>query len=405
MICLQLPDVRRAVPFGGRSAALDGVRGIAILFVLAYHTLRIEGDGGPQVHIWRFFQESTWCGVDLFFVLSGFLITGILLDSRGREGYFRNFYARRALRIMPLYYATLFAALVVVPLALNPPKLPVLYAKLIANQIWLWLYLQNFLQSRGAHELPGFGHFWTLAVEEQFYWAWPVVVGLTSRRGLLRLSLIVCAGEPMLRFFLLETGAGAWAIRELTFTRADSLLWGALAALLVRDRNLLARLRRPLRILSACAALALLAMSVPRGFLLYEAPEMVTIGYSLFGLLFAVVILSCASENGWLARAVSAPALQWFGRYSYAMYIAHPILYLIYDSALAPKLGLARFPGALVCFAVVTSASTAFAWASWILLESRFLRLKRYFEYRSEAKPGTPAQAGLAAAAEVSASS
>ncbi len=404
MISLQAPDAR-AVPFGSRCAALDGVRGIAILLVLAYHTLRIEGDGGPQVYIWRFFQESTWCGVDLFFVLSGFLITGILLDSKGREGYFRNFYARRSLRIMPLYYATLIAALVVVPLAASPTRLPTLYAKLIANQIWLWLYLQNYLQSQGAHQLPGFGHFWTLAVEEQFYWLWPVIISLVSRRRLFHLCLILCVGEPVLRFFLLQMGASTWAIRELTFTRADSLMWGALAALVVRDRDLLERLRMPRRILAAAAALALLAMAIPRGFLLYEAPEMVIIGYSLFGLLFSVLILSCATGNGLLARAVSAPALQWFGRYSYAIYIAHPILYLLYDSAVAPKFGLRRFPGAFVCFAVVTSASAVFAWMSWILLESRFLRLKRYFEYRSGAKPRTPAQAGLAAVAEISASS
>jgi len=128
--------------------SLDGVRGLAILGGIAFHTLRPYEYRGFLGAIWRGLEETSWSGIDLFFVLSGFLITGILLDSRGRGGYFRNFYARRTLRIFPLYYSVLLGVLVIVPAVIGLGRLPALYAQLIKNQIWLWTYLQNYLQSQ-----------------------------------------------------------------------------------------------------------------------------------------------------------------------------------------------------------------------------------------------------------------
>lgn len=383
----------RTVPFGRRSSALDGVRGMAILSVLCFHTLRVSGDGMLLVPAWRFFQESSWCGVDLFFVLSGFLITGILLDSRDYKGYFKNFYLRRALRIMPLYYATLLSALVIVPLLLGPSKLPDLYSKLLANQVWLWLYLQNFFQSQGAHQLPGFGHFWTLAVEEQFYWVWPLVVYFANRKWLLRICLTICVCEPLLRLILLETGTGTWALRELTFTRADTLLWGAIGAILARDAALRTRYLRVMHLAACVAAFTVVVMALYSGFLRYDGRDTVIAGYSALGLLFGVFVLSCAMSQGILARIVSAPLLQWFGKYSYSIYIVHPIALLVYGATVSPNLILGRFPAALVRFVTVTSFSALFAWLSWMLLESRFLVLKRNFEYRNNA--GLPRSAAI----------
>lgn len=375
----------RTVPFGRRSLALDGVRGIAILSVLCFHTLRVSGNGGFVVLIWRFFQESSWCGVDLFFVLSGFLITGILLDSKEYRGYFRIFYLRRALRIMPLYYVTLLCALVVVPLVLGPSRLPELYSRLLANQVWLWLYLQNFFQAHGAHQLPGFGHFWTLAVEEQFYWVWPLVVYFTSRRWLMRVCLTICICEPFVRFLLLESGTGTWAIRELTFTRADTLLWGAIGAILASDEALRTAYLRPMYVAAVVAALTVLVMALFNGFLRYDGPDTVTAGYSALGLVFGVFVVTCSLSHGTLALLASAPVLRWFGKYSYAIYIVHPIVVLAYGATVPQHLMLSRFPAALVRFVIVTSISSFFAWISWILLESRFLRLKRNCEYRDTA--------------------
>ena len=189
-------DSANAVPFGKRLMSLDGLRGIAILAVIAEHTLRLFHPTSVLSRLWAAFQESSWAGVDLFFVLSGFLITGILLDSRHDKRYFLNFYARRTLRIFPLYYAVLVIAILIVPAVMGFSKLPELYSRLVANQLWLWTYLQNFAQASGPHALPGFGHFWSLAVEEQFYWVWPLAVFLLPRRHLFRLCITLCAFLP-----------------------------------------------------------------------------------------------------------------------------------------------------------------------------------------------------------------
>jgi peptidoglycan/LPS O-acetylase OafA/YrhL len=196
-----------SVPFGSRLTSLDGLRGLAVLSVVLFHTLRLQ-NAGVFGEIWKRFHGSAWAGVDLFFVLSGFLITGILLDSRGQENYFRNFYARRTLRIFPLYYTVLAVALLVVPFVVGFPRLPAAYPRLLENQLWLWTYTQNYLQATTAHTLPGFGHFWSLAVEEQFYWFWPLVVCLLPRKALLRFCLIVCAILPFIRLALILSGRG-----------------------------------------------------------------------------------------------------------------------------------------------------------------------------------------------------
>src|SRR5206468_651405 len=154
------------------------LRGLAILLVIAFHTLRVTGKEGLIGRFGAAIQDSGWIGVDLFFVLSGFLITGILLDSLGKPGYFRNFFARRTLRIFPLYYAVLTVSLFLVPALIGLQRLPELYHRLLENQLWLWTYAANYLQATGRHTLPGFGHFWSLAIEEQFYLLWPFVVYL-----------------------------------------------------------------------------------------------------------------------------------------------------------------------------------------------------------------------------------
>src|SRR5262245_46750847 len=172
----------------GHVPALDAIRGLAIVVVTLYRFG--GGSDGPAraiEHPWLI--ELGQRGVDLFFVLSGFLITGILFDAKGKEHYFRNFYIRRALRIFPLYYVTIAVALLVVPL------LSAAYASAfqpaINAQGWLWLYGANVLQAfEGQWCLGPLNHFWSLAIEEHFYLAWPAVIFLSSRRTAMR----ICAG-------------------------------------------------------------------------------------------------------------------------------------------------------------------------------------------------------------------
>ncbi len=166
---------------------LDGLRGLAILLVLLHHFANVYAPSAWTRNAWHRVVGSGWCGVDLFFVLSGFLITGILHDARRGPGYFRNFYMRRVLRIFPLYYGVLAALFLAYPLLAGSHQR---FAALAEHQPWLWLYAQNFKVILSGDWVPcGMNHFWSLAVEEQFYLFWPFVVFACRRRTLLHVSV------------------------------------------------------------------------------------------------------------------------------------------------------------------------------------------------------------------------
>ena len=148
--------------------ALDGVRAVAVLLVICFHFWQVF-TYGPYSLVGKI---AMWgqTGVDLFFVLSGFLITGILLDTKGSPSFLRNFYARRILRIFPLYYATLLTIYLIGPLFRWSAWVP-------ENQsLWFWTYLQNLPMTFAPGHVAGPEHFWSLAVEEQFYMVWPFLV-------------------------------------------------------------------------------------------------------------------------------------------------------------------------------------------------------------------------------------
>jgi peptidoglycan/LPS O-acetylase OafA/YrhL len=384
---------------GKRLSSLDGLRGIAVLSVIAFHTLRVTGQEGFLGRVLNRVQESAWAGVDLFFVLSGFLITGILLDTRSSRNYFKTFFARRTLRIFPLYYAVLAVAIVGVPAILGRSHLPDLYPRLLANQAWLWTYTANYLQATGAHTLPGFGHFWSLAIEEQFYWFWPAIVYFLSRRKLFNLCLAVCFFSPLLRLALIEFGGvREWAIRQYTFTRADALLAGALAALLIREPELLARFRRWFVGAIGFSSVALVAIAYRNHYVPYEATETVVLGYGCLGVLFAWLVYHLATVEGRIARLLSSSVLRWFGRYSYGIYIFHWPIAQAYRAALEPKLerifGGHFYPAEFAYF-TVTCISAAVAFLSWHVFELRFIQLKEYFTYSKPERSEKPSAVSL----------
>jgi peptidoglycan/LPS O-acetylase OafA/YrhL len=243
----------------GHIPALDGLRGLAILGVMLFHqTVMAVGTG--LEHAFVDLSHLLSSGVDLFFVLSGFLITGILYDSRGGSHYYRNFYARRFLRIFPLYYAVLFVALVILPY-FSHPKLAKWSHVGGLGQVWYWLYLSNWSIALGGvgvrHGMIDIS--WSLSIEEQFYLIWPVMVQWFSRRRLIGICVGLIATAFGVRLALRLAGAPIiWAMM-LTPARMDDLAVGALIALLARGRGGLASLVPAARWIAAAAAPGLAA--------------------------------------------------------------------------------------------------------------------------------------------------
>ena len=367
----------------GHIPALDGLRGIAILLVLLYHFTNdyIHNFGGILYQ----FSDLGWCGVDLFFVLSGFLITGILYDAKEDQHYFQKFYMRRVLRIFPLYYGFLFVLFVVLPFEY---RLSPSVQHNTREQIWLWSYLSNFDYILSPHILLTklhLAHFWSLAVEEQFYLIWPAVIFLARPKTAIRISAICIAGALLLRLFFMADHASPATIFNFTLCRMDSLGVGALCALLVRADLSASNLLRVARLATIISALGLLCILSRRGGANANNPVMQSIGYSLLAFFFGgILLLSLDPSNGnvlsWLLRC---PVLVVFGFYSYAIYVFHYPLIPVFDRWF-PVHGLSadfhsKVLGLEVHVLCSIFASLLIGILSWNLYEKHFLKLKKYF--------------------------
>jgi len=229
---------------------LDGVRGLAVLLVIAYHYRLALRSEDVFSKIWIHGSSLGWCGVDIFFVLSGFLITGILLDMKGTPHYFRNFYARRTLRIFPLYFGVLAVVYLLLPLIARARLAPD-YWPFHHWQMWQWTYLTNF--GMAIHGPPAamtsqisLGHFWTLSVEEHFYLFWPAIVFALSPRQLKAACIFLGGAALILRCVL---AFGHLNLIGLTPFRLDTLCLGGLLAIYAREGPLTIR-NRPLLVAS-----------------------------------------------------------------------------------------------------------------------------------------------------------
>ena len=362
---------------------LDGLRGVAILLVLLMHLM----PSGPSTTLLgkfaKSFAEIGSAGVDLFFVLSGFFITGILLNAKGAPHYFRNFYARRVLRIFPLYYGMLLVSLVLIPL-IWPPTSPDA-RRIVHDQGWLWLYVSNIKGSFSALDRPfsagwmQFDHFWSLALQEQFYLIWPVLILLLNRRWMIWLCTMLIGLALATRCWLYWNGDETAAFYSLTLCRLDELAIGSLLALMGRERLNIARMKN-------IATIAALTCGVILAAIWNTDARAMTLGGTLFSFLFgALVVLALATApNNPLRTLLTLQPLCKIGQFSYAIYVLHPMLLAILANFITyQRLGTIVHSGELGVFLYLIigfALTLAAGWASWHLYEKHFLKLKRFVE-------------------------
>jgi peptidoglycan/LPS O-acetylase OafA/YrhL len=361
---------------GGWYPGLDGVRGVAVFLVFTIHYVpKLTGYIG-------------WMGVLIFFVLSGFLITGVLYDNRDEPRRFRNFYIRRTLRIFPLFYF-IWICIFITGIFFQERWRPVLV---------LWpVYLGNYARffagsptvdriwtSRFAFEI---GHFWSLAVEEQFYLLWPLVVfKVKSRRPLIRICLSVMIAVLLLRIFLSLTVPASVLNMEflyrMTFSQVDAFLFGGLLALLMRGRKESALLRLAPKLFAGASVALIVAWLVNSRFqFAHLSPSTLWVGqygFTLIDLASGGLILASLQPGNPLFPLMNFAPLRLLGRYSYGFYVYHV---LIYQPLVGFVLNRWRVPLAIlytVDFFIILGVSAL----SYHLLEMPFLRLKKHFATR-----------------------
>ena len=354
-----------------RSPELDGLRGLAILLVvLAHYGATLSRSSLPQ-HIFRSICDFGWTGVDLFFVLSGFLITRILLRSKGAENYFSAFYARRVLRIFPLYYVSLLILFLLVM-----PNLPMAPNPTFWKRMSYFVYIQNWLTPE-----QWMGQYWTLGVEEQFYLLWPLVVFCVPRGRILRIALGFSVVAIVLRCSMLALHVDSEFIGDNTFTRMDALLIGAASACLLRDTLWVVRLGAWAKGLFVSPAVVLPALYLVNRSLDRKSTLIASIGYTLIDLSFAALLLalvSTADKPSVLQRFFGSSIMRTLGRYSYALYIWHIFVRALVGHFERNVVHL-RLPWFLD-IPLMIGVTLLVSMLSYDLIEQPFLSLKRYFE-------------------------
>lgn len=309
-------------------------------------------------------------GVDLFFVLSGFLITGILLDSVKSNRYYVNFYTRRILRIFPLYYFVLALFTILFTERLLPSFKP---SSTLA-QLSYWLYLQNWLTLFKIAPTKILGHFWSLAIEEQFYLIWPLLIFFASKhKAVLRLCIIFIGIALVSRLLFVYYDKPAYFF---TFSRMDTLALGAIAAYLLRQYGTLQHFNQTALYSGVFSLIAILVVAfTQQGF---DGHNHIVLIYGLLPLAIfftCILILTITSNtSNFLRKVFQNTLLRQIGTISYGIYIFHwPIIVLIQDHwNISSNFWISQISFVIV----ITILSFLIAWLSYHLFEIRFLQLK-----------------------------
>ncbi len=369
-----------------RIPALDGLRGIAIALVLLYHTVfRLPAEAGGGLATLLATQRLAWTGVDLFFVLSGFLIGGILLDAVASPHYFKTFYLRRAYRILPLYFVLvgLFSLRFVPGLGsvgplgkLTESQVPFLSYVTFTQNIWMALL--------GTAGVGTMAMTWSLAIEEQFYLTVPLLIRKIDRSRLPLLLLAVIIGAPILRtLLLLAPERGHFAAFLLMPCRADGLSLGVLCALIARTPAWWDRLRARRAVLRGVTAVLLIGMIVLT--VSGSAPMstfMVTIGYSWIALFYSsFLLLAITATGGPLKRVLTNSNLMGLGTLAYFTYLAHLPIIEVCRRAIGLRLPASSLVAQLAAYAIGVGLTLLLAKLSWRFFEQPLLRRGHVYRY------------------------
>jgi peptidoglycan/LPS O-acetylase OafA/YrhL len=352
------PPLRRGQPLAGYMVQLDAFRAWAVATVVVHHYAPWWGYGA-------------YTGVRLFFTVSGFLITGLLLRARddaeargvGRLGALGRFYARRTLRIFPLYF---FVVGVAYAVDLAPAR------RLIG---WLVTYTLNIHMARQGWFEENVAHFWSLAVEEQFYLGWPWLMLFLPRRWLIAATAGVIVVGPVYRLSYVLSGyksMAAIATDISTLSCVDTLGLGALLALLVHRQAVPHWLTLSLAPLALALAVLLALLPDPRPFLVLHSPIQ-AVGFC--GLIYG----ASRGFGGAVGRLLAWKPLSYVGKISYGIYVYHPFMPKLAVVGVAAATGLALDEGGAAALTLATLMTLGVASLSWHLMESRFNDLKRYF--------------------------
>lgn len=374
-----------------RIPQLDGIRGLAVTMVVLDHASYLYQKPPEQnlmsagmhgvMHSVLALTAQGWLGVELFFILSGYLITSILLKTRGANSYFRSFYARRILRIIPVFWLTLLALAFIFPHSHSFFLVAILFLANVSS----WFGIAGLYYP-----------LWSLCVEEHFYFLWPFVVRTFRRRILFVVCLVICVVDPILRgFFAWKMGASffdkAWYFSGFRF---EGLAYGAILALIAPEMS--ARQKKIFGSIAMAAGIAIFAAAVPLGILHSSASVRATVVHASAGLTFASILffgLVCFSLglSEKQARVFANAPLVLLGELSYCLYLVHQMIFWGWDhlfdtfrTGSFASQPIAYFAMRLaICFGI----SMLIALLSRNFVERPILSLKRYFPANRSVKP------------------
>lgn len=376
------------MPTSSRIKELDSLRGIAIILVIAFHTFK-RADYFTKHQVLHFITSLSyigWIGVDIFFCLSGFLITSILLKTKNDRHYFKNFYARRILRIFPLYYIFIIVVLVFLPV-LAPDYISQMRSALP----FLLTYSQNWMSIFGVASLPVYlSATWSLAIEEQFYLLWPSIIYYGRKEFLLKICagiiLVSLASRILSVVYMDNAQQVASFFYYNTFARFEELVFGSMLAIALTRSGWVDRISSfalPVFLISF-STFIILCISLFPGLIPYYSNLPLTLwSYTLISLFSTslIAILVTYPENSLIRKVFQNRLLVFFGNYSYAMYLLHmPVVVLLLDLLYDTRLkGWKMYIAYIFLTYAITALSSVI---TWHLLEKHMLNLKKYFEYK-----------------------